>query len=135
MECPFDIRCHGPSTASGRCDSRSMCHWYMQSIRGTFIGICGIAEHGTQSARVASPDSNSELKIRAMGYVGTYPYSSPVRFPNRPADGQPHTHPRSLRRIKTLEQALDVFRSHTRPRIQRGDIYVTCVVLAGTDGK
>src|ERR1700754_4070033 len=78
-------------------------------------------------------NGNGKLKGSAMRDDRAYPYASPVRFHNRPADGQAHAHPRRLRRVKRLEKALDVLGSDARSRIEHSDKRTTRVVLARAD--
>src|ERR1700675_4340037 len=59
---------------------------------------------------------DSELKYGASRFVRLCPQPAPMGIDDGPADRQPHSHSARLRRVESLENAIERFRINARPR-------------------
>src|SRR5277367_1386034 len=74
-----------------------------------------------------------ELKYGASGLVCVSRQPAAVGFNDRPADRQPHPHSAGLRRVESLENALDMLRINAWPSIAHRDADTICLALLAAD--
>jgi hypothetical protein len=96
---------------------------------GVFVWLFGLV---SRLKRIHEPLGKVELKYGASRLVCVSPQPAPLGVDDGPADRQAHPHSTGLGGVKSLENALDMFRSNARPRIAHHDedsICPLCSVL------
>src|SRR5882762_787922 len=86
-----------------------------------FVRLSGLLKRLTRTPEFVCRAGDGKQKCRTTRLVRLYPQTAPVGIDDRSANRQTDPHAAGLCRVESLENALELLRINSRPRIAHGD--------------